>query len=194
MSEQPQPVLLDSNAYFRLAQSIHPLLHGSFGTAPRYTLCVLEELDDEYRTSSRLKNKFEWVGDAEYAQDREGKRHKVPRKKKKEADDALSFLTKYADGQGLNLSLEDLKALAVGFIEGIPVVSDDTGIQRVAQANGIECWPTMKLLKLMVNAGHINMDKVNEVLGYWEYENDLPMLKSKLRIVFKEYFGADCPI
>jgi hypothetical protein len=29
---------------------------------------------------------------------------------------------------------------------------------------------------------------------YWDYENDLPMPKDELRRVFKEYFGADCPV
>jgi hypothetical protein len=41
VSEQPQAVLLDSNVYFRLACSIRPLLKGSFGDAPRYTMFVL---------------------------------------------------------------------------------------------------------------------------------------------------------
>jgi hypothetical protein len=115
MSEQPQPVLLDSNAYFRLARSIQPLLDGSFGTAPRYTLNVLADLDDEYRISSRLKNKFEWVRDTEFVKDRQGKRYEVHRKKRQDVDAAFSYLAAYADEQNLSVSRVDLKALAVGF-------------------------------------------------------------------------------
>jgi hypothetical protein len=34
MNEPPQDVLLDSNVYFRLAQSVRPLLQQSFGASP----------------------------------------------------------------------------------------------------------------------------------------------------------------
>ena len=100
----------------------------------------------------------------------------------------------YADEQKINLSREDLKALAVGFVKGIPVVTDDTGMIQVAEANSIECWNTVKLLRLMVTADRIDMDKVTEILEYWDYEKDLPMQQNKLRLLFKEYFGEDCPI
>lgn len=40
-------ILLDSNAYFRLAQSIRPLLNAPFGK-DNYCLYVLKELQDEY--------------------------------------------------------------------------------------------------------------------------------------------------
>ena len=54
MSDQPQAVILHSNTYFRLACSIRPLLKGSFGDAPRYTLYVLAALDEEYLKNVRL--------------------------------------------------------------------------------------------------------------------------------------------
>lgn len=61
MNEPRQHVLLDSSTYFRLAQSIHPLLQQPFGASPADSLYVLVELDDEYRKSARLRHKFEWV-------------------------------------------------------------------------------------------------------------------------------------
>ncbi len=194
MSEQPQPVLLDSNAYFRLARSIQPLLHGSFGTAPRYTLNVLADLDDEYRISSRLRNKFEWVRDPEFVKDRQGKRYEVHRKKRQDVDAAFGYLAAYADEQNLSVSRVDLKALAVGFVMKIPVVTDDVNMQRVAETNSIECWNTIKLLKLMVTASHIDMEKVTEILEYLGDQNDLPMPKDRLRREFREYFRVNCPI
>ena len=91
-------------------------------------------------------------------------------------------------------SREDLKALVVGFVKGVPVVTDDQGMTQVADANSIECWNTVKLLRLMVTAGRTDMDKVVEIFEYWEYEKDLPMPLNKLRQLYKEYFGVDCPI
>lgn|SRR5664280_730841 len=62
-------ILVDSNAYFRLAQSIYPLLNVEFGDR-RYCLYCLKELQDEYNKSSRLKNAFSWVNDPEYVKNR----------------------------------------------------------------------------------------------------------------------------
>jgi hypothetical protein len=194
MSDQPQAVLLDSNAYFRLACSIRPLLKGAFGEAPPYTLFVLAALDEEYRRSIRLQSKFQWVVETEYRNDRAAKLYQLNRKKLEEADRALRFFADFADYHKLNVSLVDLKALAVGFVDTIPVVTDDTDMTTVAEAHDIECWSCIKLLKLMCATGHIDDEKVTEVLEYIQYEKDLPMSLERPRKTFKDYFGKDCPI
>lgn len=56
------PVLLDSNVYFRLARSVHPLLNQEFGEH-RYCLYVIPDLDAEFRKNPRLRSKFHWVDD-----------------------------------------------------------------------------------------------------------------------------------
>jgi hypothetical protein len=194
MSAGTQVVLLDSSAYFRLANSVRPLLRQEFGAAPGYTLYVLAELDDEFSTSTRLRTKFEWVAQKEYREDRAAKRYAPREGDRTRAATAFGFLAAYADGEGIDLSREDLRALAVGFVNGIPVVTDDRGMQRVAEAHAIECWNSIKLLRVMENAGRIDREKVAEILEYWDYENDLPMPKARLREVFREYFGWDCPL
>ncbi|MBN2563681.1 MAG: hypothetical protein JXQ75_22415 [Phycisphaerae bacterium] len=194
MSDPPQVILLDSNAYLRLARSIHPLLHGSFGDNPTYSLFVLADLDDEYASSPRLRTKFEWVREAKYIADREHNRYTPAGKIRARVDNAFSFLARYARTERLNVSPEDLKALAVGFARGIPVVSDDHDMAEMARVHDIERWPTIKLLKLMVATGRIDMAKVVEVLEYLDHENDLPTSKSDLRKQFREYFQTDCPI
>jgi hypothetical protein len=194
MSDSSQDVLLDSNAYFRLGNSIRPLLQQAFGSSPQYSLFVLAELDDEYATSPRLRSKFNWVSESEYRTDRKARRYDLRGDDRAKALTAFSFLMAYADEHQINLSREDLKALAAGFIKGIPVVTDDGGMTRVAEANGIECWSTIKLLRVMVISGRIKMEIVNQILEYWDYEKDLPMPAVKLRQLFKEYFNTDCPI
>ena len=194
MSEQPQAVLLDSNVYFRLACSIRPLLKGSFGEAPRYTMFVLAALDEEYGKSVRLQHKFRWVTEREYCSDRAAKLYPLNRKKREEVDRAVRFLAAYADEQKLNVSLADLKALAAAVVDSIPLVTDDGGMRKVADAHRIECWSAIKLLKLMRSSGRIDDDIVVQVLEYLEFENDLPMPVDQLRKVFKEYFGTECPI
>jgi hypothetical protein len=61
-------ILLDSNAYLRLANSFHPLLHESFGKE-NYTLHLIPEFQKEFDKSPRLKNKFGWVNQPEYIKD-----------------------------------------------------------------------------------------------------------------------------
>jgi hypothetical protein len=62
-------IIVDSCSYFRLAQSIHPLLKIPFGRQ-KYCLGVIDELDKEYAKSPTLKNKFFWVNQPEYAGNR----------------------------------------------------------------------------------------------------------------------------
>jgi hypothetical protein len=194
MSPPPRVILLDSCAYFRLARSIHPLLAGTFGPAPPYSLFVLAALDDEYLTGSRLKNKFEWVNGTEYRQDRRVKQFSCRGKSAAPADSAFSYLAAYAKNQRLILAPEDLKVLAVGFTRGFPVVSDDGCIRQVAAAHSITCWGSLDLLKLMVDCDRIDVPKVKEILQYWDHENDLPMGKDELRERYKELFGSGCPV
>jgi hypothetical protein len=194
MSPAPSVILLDSCAYFRLARSIHPLLAGSFGPAPPHSLFVLAALDEEYLTSSRLKNKFEWVNGKPYKEDREKKKYSCRGKWAAEAENAFSFLAGYVKGRGLLLAPEDLKALAVGFVRQTTVVSDDNAIREVAGAHAIKCVGTLDLLKLMVDCKRVDMVKVTEVLEYWDHENDLPMGRRELRALYRQLFSCDCPV
>jgi hypothetical protein len=161
---------------------------------PPYSLFVLEELDNEYLTSHRLQNKFEWVNAREYKQDRESKKYQCRGKWAKEAEMAFSFLKGYARHQNFVLAPEDLKALAVGFARKFPVVSDDGALRNVAEAHDIECLGTLDLLKVMTAAGRITVAKVAEVLEYLDHENDLPMGRTKLRQQYQEIFGHQCPL
>jgi hypothetical protein len=194
MSGKSQHLLLDSNAYFRLGISIHPLLAQTFGSSPQYGLYVLTELDDEYNISVRLRGKFEWVRQPEYRADRKARRYVLTTEQRSAAHTAFSFLVAHADEYQINVSRVDLKALAAAYVMGIPVVTDDGGMGDVAKANAIDCWSTVKLMRVMETSGRIDLDKVMEIIEYWEYDKDLPMPKSKLRTLFKEYFGVDCPI
>jgi len=194
MSPAPRVILLDSCAYFRLARSIHPLLAGTFGPPPPYSLFVLAVLDDEYRTSSRLKNKFEWVNNKEYRQDRAAKKYSCKGKGVAEVDNAFSYLAGYAKANRLLLSPEDLRALAVGFVRHFTVVSDDRDLCDVAEAHGIDCWGSLALLKVMVDCGHISVAKVKELLEYLDQEEDLPTGKAELRDCYRTLFGDGCPV
>ena len=86
-------ILVDSNAYFRLAKSIRPLLGAPFGKK-QYCLYVLKELQVEYDRSPRLKDVFHWVNEPEY---RENRQHilEITKEEKPEIRRAYEFILDY---------------------------------------------------------------------------------------------------
>lgn len=61
-------ILVDTNSYLRLAQTIRPLLFVPFGDN-EYCLYILPELNDEL-ANRRLNSKFPWVDEEEYLENR----------------------------------------------------------------------------------------------------------------------------
>ncbi len=194
MSDPPRVILLDSNAYFRLAISIRPLLSVEFGKPPPYKLYVLADLDEEYARNPRLRNKFVWVRQPEYRKDREARRYTAAGKVATQVSAAISFLARFAHDRGFVVSLIDLKALAVGYVRKYIVVSDDAGMAGLADETGITCWSLLKLLKLMVAENRIVQDDVLQILEYLKHEQDLPTSnRDRIRRDYREHFGEECP-
>lgn len=166
-------ILLDSNTYFRLAKSIHPLLFRPFGKE-EYCLYVAKELDDEYARNPRLRTKFAWVEDAEFRENRKRRLTLSRSQRNTELPTVYEFLWDHAITSGLGASRVDVIVLAYGYVLGIPVVTDDRDMRALAQAFGVKVWKTLDLLHLMLKASHINMAKIRQIAGFWSYEQDLP--------------------
>ncbi len=119
MKNPPRLILLDSNAYLRLAVSIHPLLGQRFGRDEQetYVIRVIEKLDLEYTKNLRLQSKFHWVKDNPYTMNRQQERLHIADKQQKAVDQAVSFIIGAEKESDLSLSLVDAQALAVGFVK-----------------------------------------------------------------------------
>jgi len=194
MSVPPQVVLLDSNAYFRLAQSIHPLLGQPFGPPPPYSLFVLEVLDREFASSKRLQNKFEWVNQKEYRENRETSKYEVKgRDWDSKVEMAYSFFAGHVKINNWSASPEDIRALAIGKVKQFPVVSDDIDIRDLAKMFLVTCWSTLELLRLMLTHSRIKRETVIQIVEYWNDQSDLPMNKNLFRVQYKAVFGENCP-
>jgi hypothetical protein len=63
-------VLTDTNSYLRIARELHPLLGRNYGTIP-YLLNIHRDFDIEYSSSSRLQNKFHWVNERQFVDNRQ---------------------------------------------------------------------------------------------------------------------------
>ncbi len=164
--------LLDTNSYFRLAKSIHPLLGTNFGPDP-CCLFVLKELDKEFEKNVRLQNKFSWVGEAEYKTDRAAQ-ISLSRDEQKDVQIAIGFIRNHSNQRLLGLSRIDIQVLAVGYVLAVVVVTDDDAMLDVSEVFGIKAMKSLDVLKLMRDVGHIDMAKVRQTVSYWDYERDKP--------------------
>ena len=165
-------ILLDSNTYFRLAKSIHPLLDIIFGERC-YCLYVLKELDDEFNRNKRLKSTFGWVGEEEYVANRK-KRLTLSRKGQRDICLTIGFLKQHKMDNELGVSEVDILCLAHGHVLGIPVVTDDADMLEVAEDFSIKTMKTQELMHLMLECDHIDTNRIRQIAAYWEYISDKP--------------------
>lgn len=68
----------------------------------------------------------------------------------------------------------DVRALAVGYVLYIAVITDDKGMIDLAQSLDIKIMRILPLLKIMLKTGYIDKVKIKEVVGWLTYTNDLP--------------------
>jgi len=165
-------ILVDSNAYFRLAQTFHPLLHVEFG-AQRNCLYVIRELRDEFARSPRLQTKFHWFEQTEYVENRR-RAITIPRKDGRRVETTVSVIRGHAADQGLGVSRVDLRALATASVLAVPIVTDDADMLTLADDFGIERMKSLETMRLMLDCGHTTLEKVRAAAGYWRWANDLP--------------------
>lgn len=181
-------VLVDTNAYLRLAQSIHPLLSVEFGVT-RYCLYVLPELEKELSRSPRLQTKFAWALDQEFRDNRD-RYLQISRKQKVAIQNSFSYIWAYVQASCPGPSRIDVLHLAYGYELQVPVVTDDGDLRSAGVALGLTTWSSLDLLKVMVDEAHITIGKVNELVQFWRYWQDSP---TGLVDDYKRLFGTDPP-
>lgn len=180
-------ILLDTNAYLRLAKSIHPLLGKEFGKE-NFALYIHKEIEIELNRSSRLQSKFNWIGQEEY---KENRKKKLIIKKTKQADieNTYEHIWQYQKDKKYNLSREDIYCIATAWELEIKLVTDDQNMIKVCKEFEVDILTTLELMKLMQNNNHIDFDLVKQIVDYWKYGKDLPTNLTKFERDFKKLFG-----
>ena len=127
------------------------------------------------RASPRLyrNQEFPWVDEPEYREIRQV-RLQIGRKQKREIRTAIAFIGDQADANVLGVSPVDVSILGHAYVLEIGVVTDDTDMQALGSTFGIEIMSTLSLLKLMLDAAHVDIVKVRQIVTYWRHERDLP--------------------
>lgn len=179
-------ILLDTNSYLRLAQSIHPLLGISFGT-DNFTLYIHNEIELELNRSSRLKTKFSWVERAEYKANRK-KKLQIPKLSKDNIENSYDYIWEFQKDAKLLLSREDIYCISTALEMNILLVTDDQNMILACKEFEVKVCSTLELLKLMLDKKHIDSEKVIEIIEYWKYENDKPANFDKELDKYFEHF------
>jgi len=165
-------ILVDTNAYLRLAQSLHPLLGRPFGKKS-YCLRVLPELEKEYFKNPRLRSSFSWFEETEYAENRKNIL-RTGKAERKEIEQTYSFILEESYRIESNASRVDILCLAYAYVLEIPLVTDDSGMMELGKLYGITIWSTIELLHLMFHENKVDMALVRNIVGYLRYMRDFP--------------------
>lgn len=190
-------VLLDTNAYLRLAKRIKPMLGVKFGQK-EYVLTILKDVEDEVHRSARLKFKFPWFGNPELAAERMAQSIKLSRDEQEKLKAATSVLrgtvlinaTSYTSLGRSPPSHTDCRVLAFGQIRSAIVVTDDLGMHQLAKEFEIPVWHGHELLKKMLSARIIHANQVREIFDALEANGDLPLTWRHCRhVTFFKIFG-----
>lgn len=176
-------VLVDTNAYLRLAKTIHPLLFVPFGEN-QYCLYIIPELNTEL-TNHRLLSKFPWTSVEDY-QDNRKFFPTLSKDQQKAIENTFDYLWDYAKSEALGTSKVDVKYIAYAIELQVPIITDDQDMTELAKVYGVTVMPTLQLLKIMYDAGHADLKTINGLVEYWKYLGDKP---ANLDSDYQKYFG-----
>lgn len=174
-------VLLDTNAYLRLAKRVRPLLGKPFGQK-RYVLAVLEDVETEVHRSPRLRFNYPWFdGDAALSKERLAQRLRLSRDQREQLDAAASFLhdwvlqdvRRFTTGGRSPPGPTDCRVLACGQVCPAIVVTDDLGMHELAAEFDIAVWHGFELLAKLRTAKVVTDDLVREIYAALEANGDL---------------------
>ena len=184
----PCSILVDSCSYFRLAQSIDPLLKTPF-CDEGHTLGVIKELNEEHDRSPTLQHKFFWVSKPAYRENRK-RCFSLSTEQKSDIKTACYFMRETGRDLKLGVSPVDIKALAYCHVLSIPIVSDDADMLALAKEYELQTYTSLELMRLLLDCLAIDMTTVRTIASYWIYQNDTPKSYKK---DYKKLFGEKAP-
>ena len=190
-------VLLDTNAYLRLAKRIKPLLGVPFGQKG-YVLTILKDVEDEVHRSARLREQYPWFDDPSLQQERLAKRVRLSQDEKAQISAMKSVLRQHvlehtADYTILGRSPpspSDCFCLAFGQVRQAIVATDDLGMHKLAEDFELPVFHCHDVLKKMLTAKVIDKSLIAEIYDALEVNGDLPRSWVEVKhTAFKKVFG-----
>lgn len=190
-------VLLDTNAYLRLAKRVRPAVGIKFGQKD-YVLTIHRTTEDEVRSSPRLRSLFPWFEDQEYAGERMAKQIRLSAEENAQIRAAQSVLRafvlqnplRFMVGKRAPPSENDCFLLAIGQVKPAIVVTDDLGMHILANDFGLKIWHGWELLHKLISAKIVDRMLVQEIYAALEANRDLPDSWREVKHTrFSKFFG-----
>lgn len=191
-------VLLDTNAYLRLAKRVRPAVGISFGQKG-YVLTVHKSVEDEVHRNPRLKAKYPWFDADEFADERLAKQIRLSEDEKQSIEAAqsvlhgwvLSDVDRYTSGGRSPPGQTDCWLLALGQVKSAIVVTDDLGMHELAKDFGISVWHGYELLDKLRSAKVVDVALIKEIYEALEANGDLTKSWHEAKhTVFVKIFGS----
>lgn len=191
-------ILLDTNAYLRLAKRIQPLLGKKFNPAKDYVLVVLREVADEVHRQPRLVRQYPWFDGPEYTEERKAHGVRLSKDQKNGATENKKFLLSHVAQNARAYLLHgrdppgdvDCYVLGVAMACNWCVATDDENMHALGKDFEVKCLYAFDVLHKLLSADMIDKAKVIEIYEALETNGDLPArwidAKGKL---FKKVFG-----
>ena len=164
---------LDTNAYLRLAEVLHPLLKLTFGQ-PQARLRTIPDVHDEFKRSVRLQTHFSWAMGQKFYEDRKASFPRISVATRKQIVSERDYLLDDARWRALPVSQTDMFVLAYGLVMKQVVVSDDRGMKTIADDYGIAMIGVADFLALLYDEGGITIEKIKDVVDVMELRHDVP--------------------
>jgi len=173
-------VLLDTNAYLRLAKRVRPMLGVKFGQK-EYVLTVLKDVETEVHRNPTLRAKYPWFDGDDLRAERLATRIALGADEKESLEVAQSVLQGWVLGNLDNYmtngrsppSETDCRVLAFGQIRPAIVVTDDLGMHQLAKDFDIPVWHGWELLSKMRTAKIVQSELIREIYAALETNRDL---------------------
>jgi len=186
-------VLLDTNAYLRLAKRVRPMLGIQFGQKS-YVLTILRDVEDEVHRNPNLAFKFPWFDEKALTAERMATKVRLTEAERTTLQAASSVLRGHVTTNARQYktppSNTDCRVLAFGQIRSAIVVTDDLSMHQLAGEFAIPVWHGHELLKRMHTAKMITSDQIREIFEALDLNGDLPDTWKKARhIEFVKIFG-----
>ncbi len=175
-------LLVDTNAYLRLARTIHPLLGAPFcpGDCCAY---ILPECNQELNRP-RLQTRFTWVNEPQYQNNRVRPLTIVAQQREsieKTFDLTWKFVQKawyavhpeFAE-ERKRPSWEDTRYVATAEVLGLPIVTDDVPMIALADDFAVPTITSVRLLWIMVDCDHTDLGTVEAIRNHLQGEHDWP--------------------
>jgi hypothetical protein len=174
-------VLLDTNAYLKLAKRVRPAVGIKFGQK-EYVLTIHKSVEDEVLKNARLRYHFPWFDNVEHAQERLAKQIRLTAQELAKVQASQSVLhgwvlmdpSRYTTGGRSPPSPTDCFILALGQVKPAIVVTDDLGMHALAGEFRIPVWHGYELLDKLRSAKVVDAETIREIFDALENNNDLP--------------------